>query len=171
MYHLCKIKTLHIFANTGYLCLYNSGNKQQLFSPTALVVGLYNVDFFFEGLKLYVLFSWISGFTILEIGSCQLLPSTFTFYKSSIYIKLTVTNIWIWDRHWLFLIFFFLQVFLMFGLLVAYKNSRHNISTRQIRNYNHQTWPTVLPPLLSRQHSLVHVATKYITGGLTSGDI
>jgi hypothetical protein len=36
MYHLCKIKTLHIFANAGYLCLYDSANKQQLFSPTAL---------------------------------------------------------------------------------------------------------------------------------------
>jgi hypothetical protein len=36
MYHLCKIKTLHIFANASYLCLYDSGNKQLLFSPTAL---------------------------------------------------------------------------------------------------------------------------------------
>jgi len=59
----------------------------------------------------------------------------------------------------------------MFGLLVAYKNNRHIISTRQIRNYNLQTWPTVLHPLLSRQHSLVHVATKYTTGGPTSGDM
>lgn len=72
------------------------------------MVGLHNVDFFFyEGLDLYVLFSWVSGFTILEIGSCQLLPSTFTFYKSSMYIELTIRNIWIWNRHWLFLIFFF----------------------------------------------------------------
>jgi hypothetical protein len=60
------------------------------------------------------------------------------------------------------------QVHLLLHLAV-YKNSMFNVSIRHNTIWNLVTQAAVLPTMLSRKHSLVHVATKCITGGLTSG--
>jgi hypothetical protein len=59
------------------------------------------------------------------------------------------------------------QVFLTLCPTV-YKSSMNSISAGQNRIYNLLTEVMVLPLMLRRKHSLAHVVTKCITGGLIS---